>query len=260
MTRKKKILKVSVIIPTNRINYMLLRSIRSCLLQTELPFEIIIVLNNLVMGKKFKDINQMIRTKRVSIKIINAGKNIVAAKARNIGIKKATFSMIAILDSGDEFKKNHLKTALKNLNGKQFKKIYACAYQNIHQNGHIELRTNKYKKISKLDIMTYNPIGHSTVVAHKEIFGLYDEVHKRHDLRKWLELMNERVEFLYNSSPNVIRYLSSKSLSANKLKLVKPHFDAINDKSGILMAIYGTCYCCIIHLLLILRRNLLMSK
>jgi glycosyltransferase involved in cell wall biosynthesis len=97
--------KISVVIPVYNRKEELLRAVKSVLIQTQLPLEIIIIddCSNFDVSKLLRsEINDSI------IKVISNNINMGAAKSRNIGIKAAVGEYVAFLDSDDYWYKTKL--------------------------------------------------------------------------------------------------------------------------------------------------------
>tara|TARA_A100001388_G_scaffold113058_1_gene83194 strand:- start:6329 stop:7237 length:909 start_codon:yes stop_codon:yes gene_type:complete len=174
--KSKKKRNISVVIPVKGREKKLLRAIKSIRYQEDVIIELLII-----------DDGSKIPIKEVSeggainkVKLIRNGKSMNAAYSRNIGIKKATNSIIGFLDSDDEWEKNHLKSAIKYIDK------YNCFYMG-------SFRKNKIPRKFKKKLLYINPYNFlfeglgdfrtSTFVINKDIiseFNAFDESLNKH--------------------------------------------------------------------------------
>lgn len=103
--------KVSIIIPTYNRGKLITKSVKSVLSQTYKNIEVIVVDDN--STDKTEQILNKIKDKR--LKYIKLKKNMGAAYARNIGIKKANGKYIGFNDSDDVFHKTKIEKQLLNM-------------------------------------------------------------------------------------------------------------------------------------------------
>lgn len=104
---------VSVIIPFfNRIP-LVIRAIESVLKQTHKNIEIILV--NDGSTDKVEEIKKIVDEHKNQIKYIDAGKNMGASHARNVGIKEAKGDYVAFLDSDDLFTERKIEKQLQEM-------------------------------------------------------------------------------------------------------------------------------------------------
>jgi len=128
--------KVSVIIPTLNRNRLLERCLRSLLIQTSLPDEIIIV-DNSKTGLAKNLVNKIIKNTSVNVKYLIEPKKGVS-RARNRGIKEACYPILAFIDDDCVAKENWINIIKKffsyprvnvafgkNLNG-NLKNLFTC--------------------------------------------------------------------------------------------------------------------------------------
>ncbi len=102
-------MNLSVIIPVYNKGYVLEKTLTSVFEQTRIPNEVIIINDGSTDNSLFV-INEFInknKNKKISVKVINV-KNGGVSKARNLGVKNASYEYIAFLDSDDLWDKDYL--------------------------------------------------------------------------------------------------------------------------------------------------------
>jgi succinoglycan biosynthesis protein ExoO len=103
--------RISVLIAAYNAESFIHRAIESLLKQSVLPFEIIIV--NDCSTDNTKCVVEKMGVKSDLVKIINLPSNDGPAKARNVGIKAALGTWIAILDADDAVELDYIETVLE---------------------------------------------------------------------------------------------------------------------------------------------------
>jgi len=193
-------MQVSVIIPTYNRAQRLGKAIDSVLAQSHQDFELIVVDDGSedntdeLIGNYNSDI--------VYIRQENSG----AAAARNRGIEKARYNLLAFLDSDDWFAENKLKTQIEAMN-RNPSCLISHTNEIWYRNGQILNQKLKHKKSSG-DIFAQSlelcAVGMSTIMIHKEIFdryGFFDEGYPCcEDYEFWLRISAEE-KFLLVEEP-----------------------------------------------------------
>ena len=192
-------------------------SLLSILNQKYKNFEAIVINNS---GVKFSQKNIIKSLKNKKIRFFQFKKKKEVFYARNFGISKSKSKYISILDSDDFFSENHLKQAHK-IFLKDKTDFYYTSFKNLN------LKTNRFKsrkcpqKLKLFDLLTYCPIGHSTVIYKKKLINNYFPVKYRHDFATWSKLLPlNNVRISMNPSFNVIRTIHEKNFTKNKMKLI----------------------------------------
>ena len=154
------------------------------------------------------------------IKSVLLDKNIGAAEARNIGIRKAKGKYIAFLDSDDLWEPQKLEKQISFMNENNIAFSYT-SYKSISKN-----RKEEYSIIKAPEKMTYHSylkntiIGCLTVVINREKTGDFQmpNIRSSHDMALWLLIM--RKGFLaYGLDENLARYrIVSTSNTSSKIK------------------------------------------
>ena len=236
--------KISVIIPVININDNFYKSINSVISQSLKEIEILVIHN-----QPFFPIDKNFYFNDPRVKIIKNYHNKAAWYSRNLGIKEAKSKYISILDSEDILINNHLNKAYEVLEKKKHD-LYCSGYINYFGKKIIELRQHSKNSISFYDIITLNPIGHSTVVFRKNNFSLYKNYELRHDLALWINLYKNNYKFYYNFGFACLRIISKDSLSVNKLKTLTYYYKIYRKEGNFstLNSIFLILLLLIIHL------------
>lgn len=117
---------ISVIIPNYNRKSLLIKSIKSVLVQTYLPKEILIVddFSNYDV-KEFIKKNFASEFENKFIRVLVNDKNCGGAISRNIGIKKSNYKFLAFLDSDDYWTKTKLEKQIKKfIHNKELDLVY----------------------------------------------------------------------------------------------------------------------------------------
>ncbi len=197
-------MQVSVIIPTYNRGQRLKKAIDSVLAQSHQDFELIVVDDGSddntagLLGNYNSDI--------LYIRQENRG----PAAARNRGIEKARYNILAFLDSDDWFAENKLATQIKAM-GQKPSCLISHTNEIWYRNGRILNQKRKHKKNSG-DIFKQSlelcAVGMSTVMMRREIFeryGLFDEdLPCCEDYDLWLRVSAEQ-EFLLVEEPLTLK-------------------------------------------------------
>ena len=195
---------ISVIIPTYNRAQRLRKAIDSVFAQSHRNFEMIIVDDG--SDDNTVDLIKNYNSDIVYIRQENRG----PAAARNRGIEKARYNLLAFLDSDDWFAENKLETQIKAL---QQNPLYHISHTNEiwYRNGKILNQKRKHKKNGG-DIFRQSlelcAVGMSTVMMYRDIFeryGLFDEnLPCCEDYDLWLRISAEQ-EFLLIDEPLTLK-------------------------------------------------------
>lgn len=193
-------MQVSVIIPTYNRAQRLGKAIDSVLAQSHQDFELIVVDDG--SEDNTDELIENYNSDIVYIRQENSG----AAAARNRGIEKARYNLLAFLDSDDWFAENKLKTQIQAMN-RNPSCLISHTNEIWYRNGQILNQKLKHKKSSG-DIFAQSlelcAVGMSTIMIHKEIFdryGFFDEGYPCcEDYEFWLRISAEE-KFLLVEEP-----------------------------------------------------------
>ncbi len=193
-------MQVSVIIPTYNRAQRLGKAIDSVLAQSHQDFELIVVDDG--SEDNTDELIENYNSDIVYIRQENSG----AAAARNRGIEKARYNLLAFLDSDDWFAENKLKTQIQAMN-RNPSCLISHTNEIWYRNGQILNQKLKHRKSSG-DIFAQSlelcAVGMSTIMIHKEIFdryGFFDEGYPCcEDYEFWLRISAEE-KFLLVEEP-----------------------------------------------------------
>ncbi len=197
-------MQVSVIIPTYNRAQRLGKAIDSVLAQSHQDFELIVVDDG--SEDNTDELIENYNSDIVYIRQENSG----AAAARNRGIEKARYNLLAFLDSDDWFAENKLKTQIEAMN-RNPSCLISHTNEIWYRNGQILNQKLKHRKSSG-DIFAQSlelcAVGMSTIMIHKEIFdryGFFDEGYPCcEDYEFWLRISAEE-KFLLVEEPLTLK-------------------------------------------------------
>ena len=197
-------MQVSVIIPTYNRAQRLGKAIDSVLAQSHQDFELIVVDDG--SEDNTDELIENYNSDIVYIRQENSG----AAAARNRGIEKARYNLLAFLDSDDWFAENKLKTQIEAMN-RNPSCLISHTNEIWYRNGKILNQKLKHRKSSG-DIFARSlelcAVGMSTIMIHKEIFdryGFFDEGYPCcEDYEFWLRISAEE-KFLLVEEPLTLK-------------------------------------------------------
>ena len=153
--------KISIVIPTYNSALTIKKTLKSIFDQTYKNFEVIIVDSYSTDGTK-----KIIKSfKKKKIKVFNVSKKKKLSYARYYGIKKATGSLIAFLDSDDYWDKKKLSIQSKQIKGYRF---CSTGFSLVKDNN--KMFFNDYPKFLDLNSLIYErPIANSSVLVEKDL-------------------------------------------------------------------------------------------
>ena len=197
-------MQVSVIIPTYNRAKRLGKAIDSVLNQSHQDFELIIVDDG--SDDNTAEVIESYSSDIVYLRQENSG----PAAARNRGIEKARYDILAFLDSDDWFAENKLETQLEAMQQNP-SHLISHTQETWYRNGKILNQKVKHRKNSgeifrqSLELCA---VGMSTVMVRREIFeryGLFDEdLPCCEDYDLWLRVSAEQ-EFLLVDEPLTLK-------------------------------------------------------
>ena len=205
-SKKQSINPVSVIIPTYNRPKLTLQAVRSVLLQSEPPDEVIVVDDG-----STNETRRMLESFGDQIMFIYQDNRGVAA-ARNHGIRKSANDWVAFLDSDDLWTVDKLALQRRAL---QSNPDYKICYTGEHWLRHGK-SVNARKQRSKYNGWIYRQclaaciVAASSVLVHKSVFdkvGLFDEnLPACEDYELWLRIALH-YPFLYLPHPCILKQL-----------------------------------------------------
>ena len=212
--------KVSIIMPVLNGDCFIGEAIQSVINQTYLDWELLIIDDNSTDNTLLK-INAYTDAE-AKIDVISLSNGMGTAKARNLGIAKATGRYIAFLDADDVWLPAKLETQLAAM---QLNKSPFCftAYEQMDVNGAHIKALGVPRSVSYFDLLKTNVIGCSTAMYDTKYFGkvAMPDMEKRQDFALWLQLLKS-TEHSLGINTVLARYRKhSQSLSSKKLNAVR---------------------------------------
>ncbi|MBR4966363.1 MAG: glycosyltransferase family 2 protein [Lachnospiraceae bacterium] len=212
--------KVSIIVPVYNAQNYIKETIESVQKQDYTNWELILVEN----GSTDDSLNciQTIRDER--IRVICAGDNIGAARARNLGMQEATGEYVCYLDADDLWDEDKLSSQIAFMKEKQAAFSFT-GYEFADAAGQ---RLGKIVKVPDT-ITYYQALGNTTIFTSTVMFDTRRIVRERlnmpviesEDTALWFKLLREG-ETAYGLNRNLVRYRRpDNSLSSNKLVAMK---------------------------------------
>ncbi len=229
---------VSICIPVYNAEKTIEETIKSVLSQTYKNWEMIIV-DDVSTDDSLQIIEHYAQNDN-RIKVIRSKQNMGPAKARNRAIEEAKGKYIAFLDSDDIWFPEKLEKQIKFLTENSLVVTYS-AYETMDEDSKYINTRNIQKTITYADMLKSNHIGNLTGIYDAEFFGKITMKEYGHeDYILWLELMKQ-VESTKGIPEPLAKYrILSKSISSNKLKVLKWQWKIYRDveKLGIFQSAY----------------------
>lgn len=224
---------VSIITPSYNSSEFIEDCIKSVIVQTYTNWEMIIVDDCSV--DKSRDIITKLSLLDKRISIVFLEKNVGAAEARNIAIRKAKGKYIAFLDSDDLWNSDKLEKQL--LFMKENDIVFSfSSYQIISEDG-LNLK-NIIRAPKEMTYHTYlknTIIGCLTVIIDKEKVGYFEmpDIRSSHDMALWLLIM-KRGFLAYGLDENLAKYrIVSASNTSSKVKAAKDVWRVYREVEGL---------------------------
>ena len=218
-SEEEKLSRVSIIFPVGNVTSFTNEALRRLLEQTYQNIEIMVIDNSIDQDVQ----QQLADIHDPKVNLIKDNFTRGGGFARNRGIDEATGEFLAIVDCDDFVSKDHIEIGVRALN-KCGADVYHCGYVNCYEDLQTKIARIPPKKLSFLKLMTYNPIGHSTVIMRSKLKPVYTKEKTRHDLRLWIELFQKKKVFYSNQQIKVDRNIVANSLSFSKVPLIVDHY------------------------------------
>lgn len=215
---------ISIITPTYNCEQFILKTIKSVQGQTYQNWELIVVDDCSTDNTPEIMKNQTRNDKR--IRYYRLPHNSGAAVARTVAMKLARGSYMAFLDSDDIWIPEKLEKQLKFMKTNRYN--FSCtSYQKMNESGnHLGKIVKSLPKTNYHRLLLDCPVGNSTVMYNVNNMGKFrvPNIRKRNDDALWLRMLKKE-KYIYGY-PEVLMYyrVREKSLSKNKLSLVKYHW------------------------------------
>jgi len=169
------------------------------------------------------------------IKCFKHSKNKGAAETRNFGTKMAKGNYIAFLDADDLWNRNKLELQIDVLiNNKA--DICFGSYEHINANGEpLNRRVEALAMLTYKQLLKANYIGNLTGIYNCEkLDKIYTkDIKKRQDWLLWIEALKRSEKPAIGIFETIAYYrISEKSLSSNKIDLIKYNFNVYKKGLG----------------------------
>ena len=216
---------VSIITPSYNSEKTLMETYESINKQTFSNWEWLIIDDHssdssLDMAKKIALSDKRIVTLQTEV---NSG----AASARNLGIKEAKGRYIAFLDSDDMWKPTKLEDQIKYMSETGASFVYSD-YDILLPDGKIKTFSPRTTKTTYKLLLKKCDIGCLTAMYDSKVLGkrfMPLDTPKREDYAAWLDITRSGID-AYRVPKNLAIYrIQNSSVSYNKLKLLKFHFN-----------------------------------
>ncbi len=242
---------VSVITPMYNAADYLAQTIESVIQQTYKDWELILIDD--CSEDDTQIIAQSYAEKDSRIIVLRTNKNLGMAEAINVGCCEAQGQYIAFLDSDDMWLPQKLEEQLMFMKEKDCA-ITCTSYVQINTEGTKEGRLFKAReKVDYKRVLLDCPVGHSTVMYDVYKLGkqVVPNIRKRSDDALWLQILKSE-PYIWGLQNTLVKYrLREKSLSSNKLSLVKYHWKLYREieHMGVFSSVFHIAYWGIIKVL-----------
>ena len=212
---------VSIITPSYNSSKFIEECVNSVFSQTYTNWELLIVDDCSIDNSR--EIISELSDRDERIQSVLLEKNVGAAEARNVAIRKAKGKYIAFLDSDDIWDKVKLEKQISFMM-KECIAFSFTTYQFMSENGKDLFKVMKApKKMTYHSYLKNTIIGCLTVLIDREKTGDFEmpNIRSSHDMALWLLLM-KRGFSAYGLDENLAKYrVVSSSNTANKMKAAK---------------------------------------
>ncbi|PST87755.1 glycosyl transferase [Photobacterium iliopiscarium] len=222
--------KVSIIMPTYNSKKTVLKSIESILSQTYTNIEICITDDNSYDGTF--DILKEIAKSDCRIKLFRNKYSRSASNARNNSIKNATGTYISFLDSDDTWYPRKLELQIEAMKKNNCFASHSSYYR-VDENGNNISLVKPREKVTYKDMLTHNHIGNLTGIYNAKILSKFYQKNIGHeDYEMWLRILS-KTDSIAVLEPLASYTVSTESLSSNKFKAAKWHYNILRNEIGL---------------------------
>ena len=226
---------ISVIIPMYNGVDLIGETIDSVINQTYKDWELIIIDDCSSDNGAGIDKVKKYMAKDPRIRLISLIKNKGSSGARNEGIRAAKGDVIALLDADDLWSECFLEKQIDFMRLKDAAIVFS-SYKRIDEGNKRERLTPFIvpDKVNYKTILKSLPIFPSTAVIDIKKIGkfYFDETMGsiRDDYVFWLNLLKNHVDYAYGNKEVLACYrMRSDSVTANKLKVIRPHWNVLRN-------------------------------
>lgn len=235
---------VSVITPMYNAADYLSETIDSVLCQTYRDWELILIDD--CSEDNSLEIAHSYASSDPRVVVLQMKRNSGMAQAINYGCREAKGQFIAFLDSDDLWLSDKLEKQLNFMKDGGYA-ISCTSYVQINEEGTREGRLFKARtKVNYRRMLLDCPVGHSTVIYDVAKLGkqIVPDIRKRSDDALWLQILKTE-PYIWGLRETLVKYrLHGKSLSSNKISLVKYHWKLYRkiEHMGILSSAFHIAY------------------
>jgi teichuronic acid biosynthesis glycosyltransferase TuaG len=225
-------------------------TIESVLRQTYAGWEMIIVDDCSPDDGQGVDVVQDYIARDSRIRLIALPVNKGSSGARNEGIRLARGDYIAFLDSDDLWTAEFLEKQLAFMAAMKASIVFS-SYRRIAAKTHEDILPPFIvpSRVDYRNILRSLPIFPSTAVINVRETGkhYFDENmgSVRDDYVFWLRLLKEHVNYAYGNKEVLVSYrIRNDSVTANKLKVIRPHWQVLRyvEKLSFIKSCYYLCW------------------
>jgi glycosyltransferase involved in cell wall biosynthesis len=199
---------VSVVIPTRRRAHLLREAIESVRSQTLLPGELVVVSDG-ACESTAELVQSLAESSPFPISLFISPRR-GAAAARNMGIARARFPLVAFLDDDDLWKPGKLAAQVAFLERRSEVGLVACGWEEfgVGAEGKGVRKSERDREVSLAEFCLKNPITTSGVVARKEcleeVGGFDESLLLAQDWDLWLRIAARRRVYRFREA--LVRY------------------------------------------------------
>lgn len=223
---------ISIITPTYNSERFIGFTIESILNQSYTNWELLIT-DDASGDGTWKILEEYsLRDKR--IKIFRLEINSGSGLARNSSIKEASGGFIAFCDSDDYWHKDKLKNQLEFMQSNSYTFTYT-RYAIVNESNELKKESNVApKQCAYFRLLVQNCIGCSTVMVDVHQLGkeYMPDLRNRQDWGLWLKYIRKSGKAFRLQESNTYYRLRKHSISSNKIKLFKYHWQIYNKVEG----------------------------
>ncbi|MCD9535531.1 glycosyltransferase [Photobacterium carnosum] len=221
---------VSIITPSYNCIATIEKTINSVLSQTIEDWEMLIV-DDCSTDSSYDLISNIYNTDK-RIKITKNTINLGAPKSRNKLIGLSTGEYIAFLDTDDIWHPKKLELQIEAMNNNKCFASHSCYYR-VDECGNKLSLVKPKENVKYKDMLTHNHIGNLTGIYNAKVIGKFHQKNMGHeDYEMWLRIL-KKTDSIGVLEPLASYTVSAKSLSSNKFKAAKWHYNILRNEIGL---------------------------
>lgn len=222
---------ISIVTPSYNASQYIAETITSIKNQTYINWELLIT-DDCSMDSTWQVINKFAQNDD-RIKVFRLDKNSGPGVARNNSIKHALGRYIAFCDSDDQWIPDKLEKQIQFMQENDLALSYS-SYKVIDEEGKEQGYVAAPRKVTYQTMLRNNYIGCLTVMYDTSKVGkvYMPEIRKRQDWALWLSML-KKVPYALGIQENLAIYRDrSKSISSNKLDMIKYNWNVYRKAEG----------------------------